>query len=99
MQETNNQNEILVVYNSKTHMGIFDYLFHFKAVKLNDHKYQIVDVLGRCATQDISAEEFLEKFVILEAKDFAEYEGYVNNGDTDLIDSYYKKIKRKYNLN
>lgn len=84
-----------VIYKNTDGEGMFDYLLHFKAIKLGD-RFLIIDYLGRGATVEVNKDEFKKNFLIIDETDFKEYEKYLNNGDTDLIEEYFEKIKLKY---
>lgn len=88
-----------VVYISEESDGIFEPLFHFKARQIDEGKYEVLDWLGRGATNvSFSKEDFEQKFFVITQREFKEYEEYLYEGYTKEIDTYLKRIKEKYQI-
>lgn len=90
---------LYVVYKVEDSKGIFEPLFHFKARQVNDEQYEVFDWLGRFAdVVPMTKNEIEQKFVFITKEEFEEYEETINEGYTDKIDHYIKRIKEKYQI-
>lgn len=87
---------ICVVYSSKESYDIFEYLHHFIAEQVNDSTYKIIDWLGRAADVEITKVLFDESFLIIEDKEFEEYERYLNSGYDYRLEDYLNRLCDKY---
>lgn len=85
-----------VMFISEDSSYYFERMHHYEGFKCNDSEIQIHDTLGRGGFETIHLNYFEENFVLIKRVEFAEYQRYVNNGDTDLIDLYIANMKNKY---
>lgn len=95
--------EMNVVYIKNKRVGdLFDYLFHFKARKI-ENGYIIMDVLGTGKTRYVKEQYFADNFILISDEEFEEYKQLLCEGDSKKINEYWKhleeKIKFKYTQN
>jgi len=95
----NQERELLsVVFINKDDWKFCSFMFHFKAEKLDEAHYLLIDWLTLGHETKITKSFFEANFIVIEDSEFQEYEAYVNEGDTDKMPQYWDQICEKYSI-